>query len=169
MHSASYWIKQLDLCPHPEGGYYKETYRSSAILAQKALSAEFNGDRACGTAIYYLLEKNDFSSFHRIASDEIWHFYAGDALEIFILNEENKTLDVIRLGNHPENGEVFQAVVPAGFWFGARPASGSRYTLAGCTVAPGFDFNDFEMGQRNQLLQTFPAYHEIITGLTASQ
>jgi predicted cupin superfamily sugar epimerase len=163
--NPDYWIKNLGLLPHPEGGYYKETYRSVDTLSEAALEGKHNGPRNCSTAIYFLITKNSFSAFHKILSDELWHFYAGDPLEIFYFNE-NKELVTITLGKNPENSEVFQAVVPKNRWFGSRVVAGGEYSLLGCTVAPGFDFNDFEMAERSHLLASYPEHSQIITDLT---
>ncbi|MCF0049659.1 cupin domain-containing protein [Dyadobacter sp. LJ53] len=168
MKPASYWIEKYALAPHPEGGYYAETYRAAENVPQQALPSRFNGDRSFSTGIYFLLETHNFSAFHRIKSDEMWHFYAGEALEIFIIHEEQTEMQVIKLGDDPENGETFQAVVPAGAWFASRPAQGSTYALVGCTVAPGFDFADFEMAERAALQMQFPEFDQIIEELTRS-
>jgi hypothetical protein len=124
-------VSELELLPHPEGGYFKETYRSSGVIPKESLE-EFNGPRSFGTGIYYLLEQGQFSALHRIKSDEIWHHYHGGVLEIIELSPEagiKKTL----LGSDPKKGQVFQHVVPAGVWFGARPVQG-EFVLVGCTV-----------------------------------
>ncbi|MCE7068323.1 cupin domain-containing protein [Dyadobacter sp. CY326] len=168
LKSAAYWIEQYQLSPHPEGGYYSETYRAAESIAQHALPARFNGDRSFSTGIYFLLESHNFSAFHRIQADEMWHFYAGDALEIFVIHQETRQLQIIRLGNDPEKGETFQAVVPAGAWFASRPAKGTGYALVGCTVAPGFDFADFEMAERETLQASFPELAQLISELTRS-
>ena len=163
---ASYWIDKYALSPHPEGGYYAETYRASESVPQQSLPSRFGGDRSFSTGIYFLLETHNFSAFHRIKSDEMWHFYAGEALEIFVIHEEQGEMRVIKLGDDPEKGETFQAVVPAGAWFASRPAQGSTYALVGCTVAPGFDFADFEMAEREALQMQFPEFKQIIQELT---
>ncbi|MCF0062085.1 cupin domain-containing protein [Dyadobacter chenwenxiniae] len=168
MKPASYWIEKYALAPHPEGGYYAETYRAAENVPQQALPSRFNGDRSFSTGIYFLLETHNFSAFHKIKSDEMWHFYAGEALEIFVIHEEQMEMQVIKLGDDPENGETFQAVVPAGAWFASRPAQGSTYALVGCTVAPGFDFADFEMAERAALQMQFPEFDQIIEELTRS-
>jgi len=152
--------------PHPEGGFYAETYRATESIPKAALPDRFSGDRSYSTGIYFLLESDNFSAFHRIQSDEMWHFYAGNPLEIFVINPVNGDLQVIRLGSDPDRDESFQAVVPAGSWFGSRPASGSEYCLVGCTVAPGFDFLDFEMAERESLLRDFPQHASLILELT---
>lgn len=166
MKQAGYWIEKMNLLPHPEGGFYAETYRSSENIAHNALPGRFSADRVFSTGIYFLLEETNFSAFHRIRSDEMWHFYAGGALEIFVIYPETGNLEIIKLGSNPDNGETFQAVVPAGTWFGSRPATGSSYSLVGCTVAPGFDFEDFEMAEKTSMLKIFPQHEMIITQLT---
>ncbi|MCF2489603.1 cupin domain-containing protein [Dyadobacter sp. CY347] len=166
MKPAHYWIEKYALLPHPEGGYYAETYRAAETIPLQALPKRFTGERSFSTGIYFLLESHNFSAFHRIQSDEMWHFYAGDALDVFVINEERREIQVIKLGNNPENGETFQAVVPAGAWFASRPAKGSAYALVGCTVAPGFDFADFEMAERAALQMQFPEFEQIIQELT---
>lgn len=157
-------IRHLQLTPHPEGGFYKEVYRSSGSITATALPSSFNGDRNFSTSIYYLLERGDYSAFHRIKSDEGWHFYAGGSLLIHCLSEENGYA-CLQLGSNLEKGERFQLVVPAGVWFASEPAPGTAFTLAGCTVAPGFDFRDFEMAEKKALLQQFPAARRVIERL----
>lgn len=163
--TASDYVRLLKLQPHPEGGYFAETYRASETLAAHALPARFGGARAFSTAIYFLLESHHVSVLHRIQADEVWHFYAGGSLEVFVIRPD-ATLTIIRLGNDPARGEVFQAVVSAGCWFGSKPAPASAYSLVGCTVAPGFDFADFEMADRNDLLAEFPQHADVIRMLT---
>lgn len=158
-------VQSLGLSPHPEGGFYRETYRAAESIAHAALPGRFPGDRSHGTAIYYLLGAGDRSKLHRIGSDEIWHFYAGDPLLIVALSPEG-ALTVTRLGQDFAAGEVPQHVVPAGHWFGAIPAEDSAYALTGCTVAPGFDFADFELGTRADLLAAFPQHRAWIEKLT---
>ncbi|HEX5153095.1 MAG TPA: cupin domain-containing protein, partial [Parafilimonas sp.] len=118
------------------------------------------GDRNYSTAIYYLLEQGDFSAFHRIKSDECWHHYAGDTLLIHILNPDG-SYGCIKLGSAPDKGEVFQFVVPANTWFAAECDAEASFVLTGCTVAPGFDFADFEMAGRKLLLDAFPEHSSI--------
>jgi predicted cupin superfamily sugar epimerase len=169
MKPASYWIEKYNLLPHPEGGHYVETYRSAESVVQDALPVRFeNGSRSFSTGIYFLLEQDQFSAFHRIKSDEMWHFYAGEALDIFVIYPETEELQVIKLGSNPENGETFQAVVPAGTWFASRPVKDSNYALVGCTVSPGFDFTDFEMADKNELIQQFPKHESLIRELAIS-
>lgn len=157
---ASFWIKKLNLLPHPEGGYYRETYRCNMQITAK----DFEGSRNISTAIYFLLDGKSKSHFHRIKSDELWFFHEGSALEVLLLNERG--LETIVLGKNAENGESFQAIVPAGCWFGARLKEGKDYALVSCTVAPGFDFRDFELAKKESLKKEFPQHIPIIDDMT---
>jgi len=154
MMSAEAWIKHLNLESHPEGGFFQETYRSAAG----------SDGRHYSTAIYFLLRSQDISAFHRIKSDELWHFYAGSSLTLYILNEQG--LSSHQLGSDFEKGQLPQVVIPAHQWFAAKVNEPNCYVLAGCTVAPGFDFADFELAERNELIKTFSAHQDIITLLT---
>lgn len=162
--NAEQLVKHFNLLPHPEGGYYKETYRSAETVAATALPERFTGDRNFSTAIYFLLEKGNFSAFHKIKSDECWHFYAGGALLIHIIHLDG-TLETVRLGNNIDSGESFQHVVPAGCWFASEPAPGSAFSFVGCTVAPGFDFADFEMADADELVRSYPKHKATIKRL----
>jgi predicted cupin superfamily sugar epimerase len=161
---AQYWIDRLGLQPHPEGGYYRETYRSSQRLLGCCLF-QHEGSRVAATAIYFLLPGEQFSALHRLRSDEIWHFYAGSPLTIHVIDPQGN-LSQLKLGKDIENGESFQVVVPAGCWFGATVDEPDGYTLVGCTVAPGFEFEDFELGSRQQLIEQYPQHRELIERLT---
>jgi len=163
--TANQLAQQLQLLPHPEGGYYKEVYRSASTISQQALGGTFSGDRNYCTGIYFMLTGSNFSAFHRIKSDELWHFYDGDGCEVYVIHL-NGQLEVIRLGRDIANGEVYQAVVPAGAWFASRCTNADGFTLTGCTVSPGFDFADFEMAERESLLQQYPQHEVAITQLT---
>ena len=162
--TADYFIRHLNLQPHPEGGFFKETYRSSGFIPLHCLPAAFHGDRFYSTAIYFLLQQNDFSAFHRIASDECWHFYEGGPLLIHVIDKEGN-YSCTRLGRKPDEGEVLQFVVPAQSWFASEPAPGSGFSLVGCTVAPGFDFVDFEMAKAKELSKVYPQYQILIQRL----
>ncbi|TDB68942.1 cupin domain-containing protein [Arundinibacter roseus] len=164
--SAAYWVEKLTMQAHPEGGYFAETYRAAELISAQALPSRFGGARSFGTAIYFLLEGHHVSALHRIQADELWHFYTGDPLEVFVIDPETGELSIIRLGNDPEAGQVFQAVVPAGMWFGSKPMAGGSYSLVGCTVAPGFDFEDFELADRSDLLGRYPQHSALIEQLT---
>jgi predicted cupin superfamily sugar epimerase len=157
-------IQHYGLQPHPEGGWYKETYRSDEHIAGSVLPARFGDNRAFSTAIYFLLEKNNFSAFHRIKSDECWHFYAGDLLLIYVISSQG-VLDIIQLGNDITKGQLFQYVVPANCWFASRPAPGSAFCFVGCTVSPGFDFADFELANIEALVASYPMHENIIREL----
>ena len=163
--TTAYWIQALGLVPHPEGGYFRETYRSAEVLETRHLPARFSGPRAHSTAIYFLLPGDQISALHRIKSDEIWHFYAGTTLTLTLIHPDGR-LDTLRLGSEPERGEAFQAVVPEGCWYGAAVDDTRSYALVGGTVSPGFDFADFELADRATLLAAFPQHREAILRLT---
>lgn len=163
--TAKTYIQLLGLQPHPEGGYYKETYRDKGQYNWLPGTGEWQGKRNFSTAIYFLMEEGNFSAFHRIKSDEVWHFYAGDTLEVIEINEKGQLIKTL-VGPHIQKGEIFQYVVKAGHWFGSRVAAGGSFALVGCTVAPGFDFADFEMAEREKLLQEFPQHQQAILELT---
>ncbi|MCX6318649.1 MAG: cupin domain-containing protein [Bacteroidetes bacterium] len=165
MNTHQQLITQYQLEPHPEGGWYRQTYKSSEIVAGNALPERFGGGRPFSTAIYFLLEQGNFSAFHRIKSDECWHFYAGDALEVFVLLPDS-TLQIITLGNDAAKGQLFQYIVPAKCWFASRPANGSQYCFVGCTVSPGFDFADFELAAADELAAAYPQHEALIRSLT---
>jgi predicted cupin superfamily sugar epimerase len=162
--TAAYWIENLKLLPHPEGGYYKEVYRAVEAIPHVALPPRFTGARSFATSIYYLLEQGDFSAFHRIRSDETWHFYAGGSLEIITLHQAQHAS--ISLGSNICEGEHLQVTIPAGVWFAARPKKNTSYALVGCSVSPGFDFADFELATRAELLRDYPGSEEIVQILT---
>lgn len=157
-------VQQFNMLPHPEGGYYKENYRSDEIISSNALPERFSGDRYFSTAIYFLLERGNFSAFHKIKSDECWHFYAGQTLNVYVLQQDGK-LATIRLGSDLNNGETFQFVVPANCWFASEPATNTDFSFVGCTVAPGFDFEDFELAKADELVQLFPQHETEIRRL----
>ena len=158
-------VKELNLLPHPEGGYYKETYRSEGTIKQTCLTSDFSGDRNIATGIYFLIEKGNFSALHKIKSDETWHFYYGDALEVIEINEQGN-LTITQIGLNLQKGETFQYTVKANTWFGSRVSANGSFSLVGCTVYPGFDFNDFELAQQQDLIQLFPQHRQLILELT---
>jgi predicted cupin superfamily sugar epimerase len=165
MAGAAQWLVGLQLRRHPEGGYYRETYRSSEAIAAAGLPPRFGGDRALSTAIYFLLEGDDFSALHRIKQDEVWHFYDGTALAVHVIDPSG-CHSTIRLGRNLDSGEVPQAVVKAGCYFGASVCDPRSYALVGCTVAPGFDFADFELPGREELCRLYPQHEPLINRLT---
>jgi len=164
MHTVEQLIKQYVLQPHPEGGWYKETYKSKERVPSNALPERFTGDRVFSTAIYFLLEEGNFSAFHRIRSDECWHFYTGDTLLVYVIFPSGK-LEIIELGSDFSGGELFQYVVPANCWFASRPAPGSSFSFVGCTVSPGFEFADFELANAGELSKIYPEHKGIINEL----
>lgn len=148
-------IEHLHLLPHPEGGYYRETYRSDTHIQITSTKS-----RNTSTAIYYLLENDDKSYFHRIQSDELWFFHLGQALEIISIQNGQIISNV--LGGNIEQGDVLQVLIPANTWFAARVKNQNGYSLVSCTVAPGFDFEDFELAERTFLVNEFPHLKETI-------
>jgi predicted cupin superfamily sugar epimerase len=155
-------IQQYNLQPHPEGGYYASTYQASLRLSKEALPNRFTGDRPVSTAILFLLEQGDFSAFHRIQSDECWHFYEGGPLNLHCISPEGD-YRLIELGRNA-NGH-YQYIVPAGDWFAAEPQSHVPYCLVGCTVSPGFHFDELELAEKNQLIEQYPSCQKLIERL----
>jgi predicted cupin superfamily sugar epimerase len=155
-------ISQLSLRPHPEGGFYAETFRAAELPAP----LPERGARAASTAIYFLLRARDFSALHSVSSDEVWHYYLGDPLELHTFNASGVHRST-RLGSAIAAGERPQHVVRAGELQGARVSSGPHgFALCGCTVAPGFDFADFRMPPRRELLELLPDHAALVTELT---
>jgi len=163
--TAKYWIEKFSLTKHPEGGYFKEIYRSEEIIQKQHLPLRFSGDRNFSTSIYFLLDKSDFSSFHKIKSDEQWHFYAGNSLSIFVISPSGD-MKTILLGDNPDKGEMFTAIIKKDYWFAAKPNDENSFSLVGCTVAPGFDFKDFTLGKHDDLLKEFPQHSKVIFEMT---
>ncbi len=159
-------IEKLNLQPHPkEGGYFRETYRSSITIPGDSLPDEYKHDKSACTAIYFLITPGSFSAMHRVKTDEIFHFYSGDAIEMLQLHPDG-THSIITIGSDFSAGEIPQVVVPAGVWQGSRLKPGGRYALLGTTVAPGFDYDDYEDGIRDELIAKYPKCEEMIMGLT---
>lgn len=160
-------INKLELSPHPEGGYYKETYRSTSKITGENLSTDYKGDRNYSTCIYFLLTSGTFSAFHKINQDEIWHFYDGSPIKLHIISEAGKHSQHI-IGTDINNGQTPQLVVPGNHWFAASVIDKNTFSFVGCTVSPGFDFKDFNLPSRLDLLNKFPQHKEIITQLTTN-
>ncbi len=158
-NTADFWIHELKLQPHPEGGYFREVYRSGEKPG--TLPERYSGDRCFATSIYFLLKGYHFSAFHRITSDETWHFYEGCSLRLYTLGEPGG-LNEIWLGKDPRNHEIFQYTIPHGTWFAAQPSLEDGYSLIGCTVAPGFEFEDFELGEFGMLSLKFPEHIDLL-------
>ncbi len=142
-------VDYLRLQPHPEGGFYRETYRAAGL----------SGARNHSTAIYYLLPGGAVSRLHRLKSDEIFHFYLGEPMTLVKLGPDGE-IETVRLGPDVADGQTLQHVVPAGWWFGGWCEKG--FSLVGCTVAPGFDFADFELGDRAALIKRYPDARALI-------
>jgi predicted cupin superfamily sugar epimerase len=160
---AQYLKERLDLSELlGEGGYYKETYRSDKTII---LPCQTDGERSISTSIYYLLDGAQFSAFHRLKSDEIWHFYIGSSVTLYIINKM-ENLSEVKLGSNIEKGELFQIQVRAESWFAATVNDISSYALIGCTVSPGFDYLDFELGDRKKLIERYPQHRSIIEKFT---
>jgi predicted cupin superfamily sugar epimerase len=158
-------VERFELEPHPEGGYFREIYRSPLTTKHPNIPQGTGSERTAGTLIYFLLSGSDFSAFHRVRySDEIWHLYAGGPLEIFTI-DAGGTLSQRTLTTDVLNGEP-TAMVPAGTWQSARLAPGTAWALGGCTVAPGFEYDDFEMPSASELLAHFPEHEQTIRLLT---
>lgn len=159
------WIEALHLRRHPEGGWFREIYRSGETMARADLPNRFRGDRCFSTAIYFLLHDTDVSAFHRIRQDEAWHFYDGTALTLHIIDGAGQ-YSTVRLGRQIDAGEQLVTVVTAGQLFGAT-VDREGYALAGCTVAPGFEFEDLDMPSRDALLEEYPQHRNIIERLSS--
>ncbi|ACF11905.1 protein of unknown function DUF985 [Chlorobaculum parvum NCIB 8327] len=167
MRTAEFWIDRLRLERHPEGGWYRETYRSEGEYDFSG-AATFGSARSYATSIYYLLEQGDHSRLHRIHSDEQWYFHAGSPLDVHCFPETGKP-SRFTLGDNPDAGEVLHSWVPAGDYFGASLAESDdpdAYALVSCVVAPGFDFRDFSFADREALTAKFPDHARIIEKLS---
>lgn len=162
---AKYYIEKLMMTRHPEGGYFNEIYRAGEIFEADILPSRYGSSRAFSTSIYFLLSGKDVSTFHRLQSDEIWHFYDGCPVKLYIIDGEGKIEERI-MGSDLAKGELLQTVIPQNCWFGAELTDKKSFALVGCTVAPGFDFEDFELGKREELLKIFPQYRDLIISLT---
>lgn len=166
MLTADQIIGLLNLTPHPkEGGYFKETYRSSESISEKTLPSRYKGMRSFATGIYYLLTPETFSAMHCLQSDEIFHFYLGDPVEMLQLWPDGSGRRVIQ-GSDVLRGMQPQVVVPRGVWQGARLCNAGRFALLGTTVSPGFEFADYVSGQREELVKSYPQFRELIIALT---
>ena len=158
-------IQNLRLEPHPEGGFFRETYRSDGIITEQNLGIGYYDSRNYSTCIYYLLTSDVFSAFHRINQDEIWHYYDGSPIYLHVISDNGEYIKT-KLGRDFELGEVPQFVVAGGSWFAATVVNENTYSLLGCTVSPGFDFRDFELAVRSELIHHIPRHRDIITKLT---
>jgi predicted cupin superfamily sugar epimerase len=159
-------VRKLGLVPLPhEGGYFTETYRSSRLIPENALPDAYDGARPLATAIYYLLTPDTFSAFHRLKSDEIYHFYLGDPVEMVLLHPDGSS-NTLRIGTNLLDNMTLQVVIPAGVWQGSHLIRGGRFALMGTTMAPGFDPDDYEQGRRDELIRCYPDARDLIISLT---
>ncbi|MBC8110862.1 MAG: cupin domain-containing protein [Verrucomicrobia bacterium] len=166
--TAQYFVEKYQMQIHPEGGYYRETYRSPEMISYHNLPLRYSESRSFSTSIYFLMESHHFSAFHRIQSDEMWHFYYGCPVHVYVIDEKGN-LEILKVGQNPESGELFQALVPAGCWFASHPAEPESFSLVGCTVAPGFDFADFEIANTDELVSQFPEHEAVIRKFSKQQ
>ncbi len=165
MEKANIYINKLKLKPHPEGGYFRETYRAENTISIECLPERFKTVRAFSTAIYFLLKGNQFSAFHRLKSDEIWHHYSGAPLNIYMIKTDGELKKEV-LGKNILKGQQPQIVIKSNIWFAAKPQRTDSFSLIGCTVSPGFDFMDFELADRDRLIDKFPNNADLIKKLT---
>ncbi|MCP4399332.1 MAG: cupin domain-containing protein [bacterium] len=163
--SCDYLIRTLNLTVHPEGGYFKESYRSSDRIEAAALPDRYQAERPCSAAIYFLLPGDQVSKFHRLQCDEIWCHHSGESLTLYVIDASASLLR-IKLGPRIDEGEQPQIFIPHNVWFGAKVNKKNAYSLVTCITAPGFDFDDFELARRQGLLQCYPQHREIIEMLT---
>ncbi|KUG24888.1 hypothetical protein ASZ90_005290 [hydrocarbon metagenome] len=165
MIPASTLVEKLDLQPHPEGGYFKEVYRSNELIKTEGLPERYTSERCFGTSIYYLLVGEQFSAFHKLQSDETWHFYFGSSIILHLISKQGEYSKIV-LGQNLSEDEVFQFTIPKETWFAAEVKDKTTYSLVGCTVSPGFDFADFEMGDQKTLLDKFQQHQNLIKRFT---
>ena len=164
--TSKYWVEKLDLEKHPEGGWFKEVYRSDEKVSETRITGIFPNGRNFSTSIYYLLEGNDFSAFHRIKSDEIWHFYNGNS-PVEIVSIEDGEIKTQLLGGNLDEDQMLQYVVPKNTWFAARIFLDNSFALVGCTVSPGFHFDDFELAGK-ELGEEYPKLKKQISSFIRS-
>ncbi len=164
MYTADYFIKSLNMISHPEGGFYKETFISRESISDRELNVKFEGSRILWTSIYFLLRDGEVSNFHRLKSDEMWYYHSGSPLTIYMISPEGE-LTTQQLGINIAHSEKPQVLVPKGYIFGSA-MNNEGYALVGCNVSPGFEFKDFELFERNFLLEKYPKYKNTILKLT---
>ncbi|MGD2035181.1 MAG: cupin domain-containing protein [Bacteroidales bacterium] len=165
MNDHLHWIQYLNLKPHPEGGFFRETYRANLEVDQKHLPFGFSGNRKLSTSIYYLLRSEDISRFHRLHSDELWYYHYGSSLKVVMIDKEGNKHTWI-LGARPDKAEKLQVLIPAGTIFGAEVIDPDSFSLMGCMVSPGFEFDDFDMFDKEELLQAYPKHAAAIEKFT---
>lgn len=161
MDTADYWIQHLKLDPHPEGGFFREIYRSLIEADHKDLPKGYQGKRRFSTSIYYLLRSGDISRFHRLKSDELWYYHFGSPVKIILIDQEGHKSSKL-LGSRPDRAEKPQVIIPAGTIFGAEITESNSFGLYGCMVTPGFEYDDFEIFSKEDLVQAYPKHADII-------
>jgi uncharacterized protein len=164
METAPFWINKLGLTPHPEGGYFREIYRSKEILSSHVLNQRYTGDRNLATSIYFLLPSGEVSKFHRLKSDEIWYFHYGSSLIVHVFYE-GKYIKYA-MGSDISKEEQLQLIIPAGAIFGAEVIGQNYFSLVGCMVAPGFHFSDFELIRYPDIISSYPELKGLILRFT---
>lgn len=162
---GEYYIKELDLQKHPEGGWYKEIFRSRQPITSVQISDQYGSPRSFYTSIYFLLDQAEFSAFHRLRSDELWYYHHGSSLTLYLIHPDGR-LETQKLGSGVADGQFLQLMIPAGCWFAAEVDQASSYTLMSCVVAPGFKFEDFELADGMALSEKFPDHRALIQRLT---
>ena len=166
LSEADIWIRKLDMLPLPEeGGWYRETYRSDEFIPKHCLPERFSDRRTFATSIYYLLKSDEFSAFHRINQEEIWHFYMGSSLRLHIIDKIGNYSTAV-MGPDIDNGAHFQFTINRGDLFAAEVIEADHFSLVGCTVAPGFEFDDFQVPDRKDLIKRYPEHAVIIERFT---
>jgi len=160
-----YIIRKFKLKKHIEGGYYSEIYRSGEKIKKKHLPKRYNGDRTFSTSIYFLLLNNDVSVFHKLNSDEILHFYDGSPLLIYLIDHTGN-MEIKKLGRNVFKDEVYQILVKANQWLAMKPIRRNYYSLIGCTVSPGFEYDDLIIGKKDELIKLYPQHKRIINKLS---
>jgi uncharacterized protein len=167
-NTPEFWISKLELNAHPEGGYYKVTYEAEEKISDLELSVRFDGKRLLYTSIFFLLQSHDVSHFHRLKSDELWYYHAGSHLTIHVIHEDG-IYEEVKLGVNLEKGETLQYLVPKNSIFGSSVMEKDTFSLVGCMVSPGFDFQDFELFTQKELLAQYPQHSEVIRKLALEE
>jgi uncharacterized protein len=166
--NVNFWMEKLSLEPHPEGGFFKSTFGSVEQVSDKELTVQYEGKRKLYTSIYFLLTSDNVSHFHRLKSDELWYFHAGSSLTVHVIHE-NGDYEEMKVGLNVENGDVLQALVPKNAIFGSSVSEPDAFSLVGCMVSPGFEFQDFELFSQAELLEKYPQHRDIIMKLAYEQ
>jgi uncharacterized protein len=168
LNKVDYWVSKLGMSRHPEGGYFKETFKSEEHISDSELSVNFEGKRKLYTSIYFLLTSDDVSHFHRLKSDELWYYHGGSSLSIHIIDESGEYKE-IKLGMNLDAGEIPQVLVKKNSIFGSSVSEKDTCSLVGCMVSPGFEFQDFELFTQEELMKVYPQHKEIIMKLAYQQ